>query len=43
MAMRSGILAWRVPGTEEPGGLWSIVLPSAGHDRSDSTRNGVNF
>ena len=24
MATHSGILAWRIPWTEEPGGLWSI-------------------
>ena len=24
--------AWRIPWTEEPGGLWSIVLQRAGHD-----------
>ena len=24
MATLSSILAWRVPGTEEPGGLWSV-------------------
>ena len=24
MATRSNILAWRIPGTEEPGGLWSM-------------------
>ena len=26
MATHSSILAWRIPWTEEPGGLWSIVL-----------------
>ena len=25
MAIHSCILAWRIPGTEEPGGLWSIA------------------
>ena len=24
MATHPSILAWRIPGTEEPGGLWSI-------------------
>ena len=24
MATRSSILAWRIPWTEEPGGLWSM-------------------
>ena len=26
MATHSSILAWRIPGTEEPGGLWSMLL-----------------
>ena len=25
MATHSSILSWRIPWTEEPGGLWSIV------------------
>ena len=28
MAVHSSILAWRIPWTEEPGGLWSIELQS---------------
>ena len=32
MATHSSILAWRVPGTEEPGGLLSKVLHRVGHD-----------
>ena len=32
MATHSSILAWRIPWTEEPGGLWSIGLQS--HDWS---------
>ena len=28
MATRSGVLAWRIPGTEEPGGLQSMGLES---------------
>ena len=28
----SSILAWRIPGTEEPGGLQSIGLQRVGHD-----------
>ena len=35
MATRSSILAWRIPCTEEPGGLQSIELPRVGHDWSD--------
>ena len=26
MVTYSSILAWRIPGTEEPGGLWSMKL-----------------
>ena len=36
MATHSSILAWRIPGTEEPGGLPSVGLHSVGHDWSDS-------
>jgi len=32
MATLSSILAWKVPWTEEPGGLWSIGLQRVGHD-----------
>ena len=32
MATRSGVLAWRIPGTGEPGGLPSMVLHRVGHD-----------
>ena len=32
MATRSNVLAWRIPGTEEPGGL-----PSMGRTESDMT------
>ena len=32
MATRSSILAWRIPWTEEPGGLQSIGLQRVGHD-----------
>ena len=28
MATHSSILAWRIPWTEEPGGLWSMELHS---------------
>ena len=30
MATHSSILAWRIPWTEEPGGLWSIGSPRVG-------------
>ena len=32
MATHSSVLAWRIPWTEKPGGLWSIELQRAGHD-----------
>ena len=32
MAAHSSILAWRVPWTEEPGGLQSMGLQRVGHD-----------
>ena len=32
MAIRSSILAWRIPWTEEPGGLLSIGSQRVGHD-----------
>jgi len=32
MATRSSILAWRIPWTEEPGGLQSIGKQRVGHD-----------
>ena len=30
MAIHSSILAWRIPWTEEPGGLWSIESQGVG-------------
>ena len=35
MATHSGILAWRIPWTEEPGGLQSIRLQRVEHDQSN--------
>ena len=32
MATYSSILAWRIPWTEEPGGLQTMALQRAGHD-----------
>ena len=32
MAARSSVLAWRIPWTEEPGGLQSMDLQKVGHD-----------
>ena len=35
MATHSSVLAWRIPGTEEPGGLPSMGSHRVGHDWSD--------
>ena len=35
MAIHSRILAWRIPGTEEPGWLQSIGLQRVRHDQSN--------
>ena len=35
MATHSSVLAWRIPGTGEPGGLPSMGLHRVGHDGSD--------
>ena len=35
MAIHSSVLAWRIPGMEEPGGLPSMGLHRVGHYRSD--------
>ena len=37
METHSGILAWKTPWTEEPGGLQFMRLQRVGHDWSDST------
>ena len=34
MATHSSLLAWRIPGTEEPGGLQSVGSQRVGRDRS---------
>ena len=36
MATRSSVLARRIPGTGEPGGLPSMGSHRVGHDRSDA-------
>ena len=38
MAAHSSILAWRIPWTEEPGGLQSTGSQRLGHNRSDLAR-----
>ena len=35
METHSGALAWRIPGTREPGGLLSMGSHRIGHDCSD--------
>ena len=35
IATHSSVLAWRTPGTGEPGGLLSMGLHRVGHDQSD--------
>ena len=35
MATHSSVLAWRIPGTGEPGGLSSMGSHRVGHDCSD--------
>ena len=35
MATHSSVLAWKIPGTGEPGGLPSRGLHRVRHDRSD--------
>ena len=37
MATHSSILAWRIPCTEEPGGLWFIISQTVGCDWSNGT------
>ena len=49
MATHSSILAWRIPGTGETGGLPSLGSHRVGHDRSDlaaaaaAVNKNVNF
>ena len=41
MATHSSVLAWRIPGTGEPGGLASMGSHRVGHDWSDLAAGGV--
>ena len=43
MATQSNILAWRIPGTEQPGGLPSVGSHRVGHDWSDAAAANPNF
>ena len=38
MATHSSVLAWRIPGTVEPGGLLSMGSHKVGHDKQLSSR-----
>ena len=42
MATHSSVLAWRIPGTGEPGGLLSMESHRVGHDWSDLAAAGNN-
>ena len=41
MATHSSVLAWRIPGMGEPGGLPSMGSHGVGHDWSDSSSSSV--
>ena len=41
MATHCSVLAWRIPGTGEPGGLPSMGSHRVGHDRSDLAATAV--
>ena len=41
MATHSSILAWRIPWTEEPGGLQSMGPQRVGHDRATHTHGWI--
>ena len=43
MATHSSVLAWRMPGTGEPGGLPSMGSHRVGHDRSDLAAAAAGF
>ena len=43
MAAHSSVLAWRIPGTGEPGGLLSMGSHRVGHDGSDLAAAAAQF
>ena len=43
MATHSSVLAWRIPGIGEPGGLPSMGSHRVGHDRSDLAAAAVSL
>ena len=43
MATHSGILAWRIPWTQEPRGLQSVGSQRVGHGLATGTRSNLNL
>ena len=43
VATHSGILACEIPWTEEPGGLWSLVLRRIGHNWATNTHTHISL
>ena len=43
MGTHSSVLAWRIPGTGEPGGLPSMGSHRVGHDSSDLAAAAMNI
>ena len=43
MATHSRVVAWRIPGMAEPGGLPSIGLRRVGHDGSNLAAAGIRY
>ena len=43
MATHSSVLAWRIPGTGEPGGLLSMASHRVGHDWSDLAAAAIGY
>ena len=43
MTAHSSVLAWRIPGMAEPGGLPSVGSHRVGHDRSNLVVNATHF
>ena len=41
MATHSSIVAWKIPWTEEPGGLQSVGLQRVKHDQATNTHTSV--
>ena len=43
MATHSSVLAWRIPWTEEPGGLQSIGSQRVGHDLATKQQQALSL